>query len=147
MRIAGRDIGPGHATYIIAEMSCNHHQDLDQALSIVQAAAEAGCDAIKLQTYTPDTITIDCSNEHFTLDGSLWSGRNLHSLYQEVAAAHDLAQPNVLRRPSLPGSGTSNCSLKPADSGTQHQPNASVTCLVAGCMHFPPRSMILRSTS
>jgi len=84
MRIAGRDIGPGHATYIIAEMSCNHHQDLDQALSIVQAAAEAGCDAIKLQTYTPDTITIDCSNEHFTLDGSLWSGRNLHSLYQEA---------------------------------------------------------------
>ena len=84
MKINGRLIGADAPVYIIAEMSCNHHQSLDNALAIVRAAADCGCDAIKLQTYTPDTITMDCSNEHFTLKDSLWSGRNYYSLYQEA---------------------------------------------------------------
>ena len=57
--IQGRNIGTGAAVYIVAEMSANHHQDFDQAVKIIQAAKDAGADAVKLQTYTPDTITID----------------------------------------------------------------------------------------
>ena len=82
--INGRVVGPGHPTYIIAEMSANHNQDFAQAVKIVEAAKAAGADALKLQTYTPDTLTIDCDNEYFRIEGTLWEGRNLFALYGEA---------------------------------------------------------------
>lgn len=82
--INGRIIGPGHPTYMVAEMSANHNQDFDQAVQIIRAAKEAGADAVKLQTYTPDTLTIDCDNEYFRIKGTLWEGRNLYDLYGEA---------------------------------------------------------------
>ena len=85
IEINGRRIGPGYPTYIIAEMSANHNQDFDQAVRIIEAAKEAGADAIKLQTYTPDTLTIDCDNEYFRIGkGTLWQGRTLYDLYSEA---------------------------------------------------------------
>ena len=82
--ISNRRIGPGRPTYIVAEMSANHNQDWDQAVKIVEAAKEAGADAIKLQTYTPDTLTIDSDNEYFKIKGTLWEGKNLYELYGEA---------------------------------------------------------------
>ena len=79
--ISNRRIGSGQPTYIVAEMSANHNQDWDQAVKIVEAAKEAGADAVKLQTYTPDTLTIDCDNEYFNIKGTLWDGKNLYELY------------------------------------------------------------------
>jgi pseudaminic acid synthase len=84
IEIQGRKIAAGEAIYIIAEMSANHHRDFDQAVKIIQAAKEAGADAVKLQTYTPDTITLDCRNEYFQIKGTIWDGRNLYDLYQEA---------------------------------------------------------------
>lgn len=68
-------------TYIIAEMSANHAGSIDRAKEIIQAAKEVGADCIKIQTYTPDTITIDCDNEYFHIDDGTWSGENLYQLY------------------------------------------------------------------
>lgn len=83
--IDGRRIGPGEPAYIIAEMSANHHHDFDQAAALVHAAKEAGADAIKLQTYTPATMTIDARNTHFQLGaGTIWAGKNLYDLYGEA---------------------------------------------------------------
>ena len=82
--IGGRQIGATKPTYIIAELSANHGQDYDEAVRLVHAAKEAGADAIKLQTYTPDTITLDCDNEYFRIKGTIWEGRNLHDLYGEA---------------------------------------------------------------
>jgi len=83
--IGERQIGPEHPTYIIAEMSGNHNQNFDEACEIVRAAAETGADALKLQTYTPDTITLNVRNEHFLLgEGTLWAGKNLYDLYGEA---------------------------------------------------------------
>lgn len=82
--IANRLIGQGHATYIIAEMSANHNQDFEKAVQILKAAHAAGADAVKLQTYTADTLTIPCDNEYFRIKGTLWEGRTLHDLYQEA---------------------------------------------------------------
>ena len=85
IEIAGRRIGPGEPAYIIAELSANHGQDYEQAVAIVRAAHAAGVDAIKLQTYTADTITIDCDREYFRVgQGTSWEGRVLHELYQEA---------------------------------------------------------------
>jgi N-acetylneuraminate synthase len=71
--------------YIIAEMSANHGQDFDQAMQIIRAAKAAGADAVKLQTYTPDTLTLDCDNQHFRIaGGTLWDGRTLYELYGEA---------------------------------------------------------------
>jgi pseudaminic acid synthase len=89
IEINGRFIGCGHPTYIIAEMSANHNQDFGQAVKILEAAKEAGADAIKLQTYTPDTLTIDCDNEYFRVKGTLWDGRTLHDLYEEAYTPWD----------------------------------------------------------
>jgi len=76
---------PITSVYIIAELSANHNQNLDVALRTVRAAADAGADAIKIQTYTPDTITIDCDNEYFRLNhGTIWDGQTLYNLYQQA---------------------------------------------------------------
>jgi pseudaminic acid synthase len=83
--IAGRRVGPGHKVYIVAEMSANHNQDFEQAVRILQAAKNAGADAVKLQTYTPDTLTINSDKEYFHVGGgTLWDGRTLYSLYGEA---------------------------------------------------------------
>lgn len=83
--IDGRQIGPGQPTYIIAEVSANHGQDLDIAKRIIEGAAEAGADAIKLQTYTPDTLTLDLRQPPFVVEGGLlWDGASLHDLYADA---------------------------------------------------------------
>jgi len=80
-----RLIGPGNPVFIVAEMSGNHHQSLVKAKEIIRAAAAAGADAIKIQTYTPDTITIDSDLEYFRIaNGSNWSGQTLYQLYQKA---------------------------------------------------------------
>ena len=83
--IAGRRIGSGSAVYVIAELSANHNQSFDHAVRILRAAREAGADAVKLQTYTADTITLRSDKECFRITGgTLWDGRILHDLYQEA---------------------------------------------------------------
>lgn len=84
IEINGRRIGPGEPAYLIAEMSANHGQDFDQAVRILRAARESGADAVKLQTYTPATMTIDCDNPHFRISGTIWDGRTLYDLYGEA---------------------------------------------------------------
>jgi N-acetylneuraminate synthase len=85
IQIGKRSIGPGHPVYIVAEISANHRQDFDEAVRLIHAAKEAGADAVKLQTYTPDTLTIDCRTEHFCHGkGSLWKNRSLYELYQSA---------------------------------------------------------------
>lgn len=71
----------GDKTYIIAEMSANHAGSIDRAKEIIKAAKDVGADCIKIQTYTPDTITMDCDNEYFHIDGGTWDGENLYKLY------------------------------------------------------------------
>src|SRR3954468_20626874 len=82
--IAGRPIGPDAPPLIVAELSGNHNASLERALRLIDAAAEAGADAVKLQTYTADTITIDHDGPGFKLQGGLWHGRTLHDLYSEA---------------------------------------------------------------
>jgi N-acetylneuraminate synthase len=84
IKIDGRAIGYGCPPYIVAEMSGNHNHDLNRALRIIDAAKAAGADAIKLQTYRADTITIDHDSEEFTVQGGLWAGRRLYELYEEA---------------------------------------------------------------
>ncbi len=85
MQIGNRLVGPGQPAFIIAEMSANHGHDLERAVQIVKAAKEAGADAIKLQTYTPDTITFRSDAEPFRIGGgTLWDGRALHELYADA---------------------------------------------------------------
>jgi pseudaminic acid synthase len=84
-KIADRFIGHGHPVFIIAELSANHRQDLNIAIESLKAMKEAGADAVKLQTYTPDTITIDCDNEYFQIKhGTIWDGKSLYDLYKEA---------------------------------------------------------------
>jgi N-acetylneuraminate synthase len=85
LSIAGRHVGRGQPTFIVAEISANHRQNLAEALAIVEAARDAGADAVKLQTYTADTLTIDSDGPWFTVGSdSPWSGRTLYELYQEA---------------------------------------------------------------
>ncbi len=85
IKIGNKQLGEGQPTFIVAELSGNHNGDYNRAVEIIHAAAEAGADAVKLQTYTADTITIDCDKPWFmTSEGSLWEGRTLHDLYKEA---------------------------------------------------------------
>ncbi len=82
--IAGRRIAADAPPYIIAELSANHNGKLETALKIIEEAKKAGADAVKLQTYTADTITLDCDSEDFQIHGGLWDGKNLYQLYKEA---------------------------------------------------------------
>ncbi len=92
MKIGEHEIGKGGA-YIIAELSANHNQDFESALQLVHAAKEAGANAVKLQTYRPDTITIDCDNDHFKIDGTLWAGQSLYQLYEKAYTPWEWHEP------------------------------------------------------
>jgi len=90
IEIGRRRIGAGEPVYCIAEVSANHNQNFDQAVRIIEAAKEAGADAVKLQTYTADTITIQSNRECFQVGGgTLWDGRSLYDLYQEAYTPWD----------------------------------------------------------
>lgn len=93
--IGGRKIGPAHPPFIIAEMSGNHNQSLDRALALVEAAAAAGAHALKLQTYTADTMTLDIDKGEFHIGdrNSLWAGKSLYKLYEEAHTPWDWHKP------------------------------------------------------
>jgi len=90
VRIDDRRVGAGAAAYIVAELSANHHHDFNQAVRLIRAAKEAGADAVKLQTYTADTMTIDCANQCFQIGrGTIWEGRRLYDLYKQAHTPWD----------------------------------------------------------
>ena len=94
MEIAGHRIGSGAPTYVIAELSANHRGSLENAVQLVNAAADAGADAIKLQTYTADTITLAVDRPEFRIgSGTVWDGRTLHDLYAEAATPWEWHEP------------------------------------------------------
>jgi pseudaminic acid synthase len=82
--IAGRRIAADEAPYVIAEMSANHNGNIETAFKLIEVAKQAGADAVKLQTYRPDSITLNCDTEDFRISGGLWDGRTLYELYKEA---------------------------------------------------------------
>ena len=95
--IGNRFVGGNAPTFIVAEVSANHLQDFERAKAIIKAAADAGADAVKLQTYTADTITLDCDNDYFQItQGTIWDGTTLHKLYQEAFTPWEW-QPELLK--------------------------------------------------
>jgi N-acetylneuraminate synthase len=94
-KIGGRPVGRGHRPMIVAELSANHNASLDRALRIVHAAAECGADGIKLQTFRPESLTIDSSRPEFFIDdpGGLWHGRRLWDLYREAHTPWEWHEP------------------------------------------------------
>ena len=93
IKINGRSIGAAHPPYIIAEISANHNGRIETAMKIIDEAKNAGADAVKLQTYTPDTITLNSNSEDFVIRGGLWDGRTLYDLYQEAYMPWDWHKP------------------------------------------------------
>ncbi|BBH32120.1 N-acetylneuraminate synthase [Pseudomonas ogarae] len=91
--IAGRKIGTDEPPYIIAELSANHNGRFETAIKIIDEAKRAGADAVKLQTYTADTITLDCDSKDFQISGGLWDGRTLYELYQEAHMPWEWHEP------------------------------------------------------
>lgn len=84
IEIDGKKIGPDYKPYIIAELSANHNGDINRALLSIEVAAQCGADAIKIQSYTADTMTIDCDGDEFQIKGGLWDGYQLYELYQQA---------------------------------------------------------------
>ena len=103
MKIGNRSIGLNHQPFVVAEMSGNHNQSLERALEIVELAAKAGAHGLKLQTYTPDTITINCKeNEFFIKDkDNLWEGKSLYELYEEAQTPWEWHKPIFKRSREL----------------------------------------------
>jgi N-acetylneuraminate synthase len=103
IQIANRLIGPSHPPFIIAELSGNHQQDLALALDMVEEAAKSGAHAIKLQTFTADSMTLDVDNEHFVIQeqNSLWYGQSLHKLYQQASTPYEWHKPLFDKAKSL----------------------------------------------
>lgn len=93
IKINDRLIGYGVSPYIIAEMSANHNGDINAAYSIIEAAKSSGADAVKIQTYRPDTITLKSQKEDFVIKGGLWNGRTLYDLYEEAHTPWDWHKP------------------------------------------------------
>ncbi|WP_150137240.1 pseudaminic acid synthase [Candidatus Enterovibrio altilux] len=91
--IDGQKIGQGHKPYIIAEMSANHNGSLKRAFQILVMAKQAGANAVKMQSYTANTITLNCDSEEFKIHGGLWDGRSLYDLYQETHTPFDWHKP------------------------------------------------------
>ena len=96
ININGRLVGDGAPAYIIAEMSANHAGSIERAKEIIHAAKEAGADCIKIQTYTPDTLTIDCRNKYFRISNGTWGGENLYDLYQKAYTPWEW-QPELMK--------------------------------------------------
>ncbi len=97
IKIGNRYVGEGERTFLVAEISANHLQDYGRAEAIVRAAKEAGADAVKLQTYTPDTITLDCDNDYFQItQGTIWDGTTLHKLYEQAYTPWEW-QPKLMK--------------------------------------------------
>ncbi|GFK34673.1 pseudaminic acid synthase [Vibrio cholerae] len=93
IEIDGRRIGPDYPPYIVAELSANHNGDINRAFQIIEEAKQAGADAIKLQTYTHETITMDCDSEEFQINGGLWNGQTLYELYKSAHLPWDWHKP------------------------------------------------------
>jgi len=89
IEIAGRKVGPRHPPYVICELSGNHNGSRERALQLLDEAAKTGCDAVKIQTYTADTLTIDSDQPEFLITGGLWDGRKLHDLYREAHTPYE----------------------------------------------------------
>ena len=97
LKIGSKFVGGDAPTFIVAEVSGNHLQDFERAKAIIKAAADAGADAVKLQTYTADTITLDCDNDYFQItQGTIWDGTTLHKLYQEAFTPWEW-QPELMK--------------------------------------------------
>lgn len=93
IEINGQKIGPKHEPYIVAELSANHSGELRNALKAIKLAKECGAHAIKIQSYTPDTMTINCDRDDFKIKGGLWDGYNLYELYQEAHTPFEWHKP------------------------------------------------------
>jgi pseudaminic acid synthase len=96
MQVAKHKIGAGYPVYVVAEMSANHNNSFEHAARIIEAAAQAGADAVKVQTYSADTMTLKCDRDEFRVKGTIWNGRSYYDLYDEASMPWDW-QPKLMR--------------------------------------------------